>query len=77
MLFEQEHAHDDIPEAVEAAIDPRATAGLIRRMLSGAAQLPLPIVNQVACCLYATGHAADLNEAKAIVAVDIRGLAAA
>ena len=77
VLFEQEHAHDDIPEAAEAAIDPRAIAGLIRRMLSGAAKLPLPIVNQVACCLYAAGHAADLNEAKAIVAVDIRGLAAA
>jgi len=77
VLFEQEHAHDEIPEWIETASDPRATAGVIRRMLAGAAQLPLPIVNQVACCLYATGHAADLNEAKAIVAVDIRGLAAA
>ncbi len=77
VLFEQEHAHDDIPAAIEATIGPRATADLIRRMLAGAAQLPLPILNQVACCLYAAGHAADLNEAKAIVAVDIRGLAAA
>ncbi len=47
------------------------------RVLEGSATLPMPILNQLACCLHASGHAADLNEAKAIVAVEARSLAAA
>jgi len=30
----------------------------------------LPLANQLACCLLASGHAADLNQAKAMVAVE-------
>jgi hypothetical protein len=29
----------------------------------------MPIANQLACCLYATGFAADFNQAKALAAV--------
>ena len=80
VLFEQEHTHEHAPEFAaigDAGNEPRATANYIRQVLDGSAQLPPPIVNQLACCLYAAGHTEDLNQAKAIVAVEIRGLAAA
>jgi anthranilate phosphoribosyltransferase len=55
----------------------RATAAYIKRILDGAAPLPLPIVNEIACCLYGVGLAADLNQAKALAAVQTHSLAAA
>lgn len=39
--------------------------------------LPLPLVNQIACCLYGAGYTDDMNQAKAIVAVETSSLAAA
>lgn len=76
-LYEQEAAHDIDNEWVEADFGARATAAWMRRVLAGHAALPQPIINQLACCLYAAGHSTDLNEAKAIVAVETRSLAAA
>jgi len=69
VLFGEEHAPVDgggLPEARSA----KATASCIRRILEGAAPLPLPIVNEVACCLYGAGLTQDLNQAKALVAVE-------
>ena len=70
VLFEQEHmapqAH--VPQEMEA----KATAAWIRKALQGGVALPLPIVNQLACCLYGSGYCADFNEAKAIIAVELR-----
>jgi anthranilate phosphoribosyltransferase len=57
--------------------DPSATALWIRRALSGKVPLPLPLINQLACCLYATGYTADMNQAKALVAVEAGSLVAA
>jgi anthranilate phosphoribosyltransferase len=76
VLFDQEGAHEDesIPEG---DYSPRATAAWTRRVLEGSATLPLPLLNQLACCLFAAGHAGDLNKAKAIVAVEARSLATA
>jgi hypothetical protein len=39
--------------------------------------LPLPLVNQIACCLYGAGYTQDLNQAKAIAAVETGSLIAA
>lgn len=75
MLFEQEHAHQDATDARFADVGARATADYIRQVLDGSITLPPPIANQLACCLYASGHAGDFNEAKAIVAVAMRSLA--
>lgn len=77
VLFEQETAHEDIAEGDDAGAGARATASWMTRVLQGAATMPQPILNQLACCLYASGQAADLNEAKAIVAVEARSLATA
>ena len=49
------------------------TAGLMRDHLA----LPLPIRNQLAVCLYAAGYTEDLNQARAITAIDGFGRAAA
>lgn len=73
-LFEEEAAPVDpvagLPERVEAA----ATAGWIRQALAGDAPIPHPLVNQLACCLYACGYTDDMNQAKAIAAVETSSL---
>lgn len=74
LLFEAEHdslrALPNLPEGADASL----TAQWIRRVLDGHLPLPLPIANQLACCLYACGYAEDFNQAKAIVAVEGAGL---
>ena len=73
-LFEAEHdslrALPNLPEASDAA----STAKWTRRVLENQLPLPLPIANQLACCLYASGYAEDFNQAKAIVAVETNAL---
>ena len=70
LLFEAEHDSlrgiPHLPEATDAV----TTARWIRKVLDKQLPLPKPIANQVACCLYASGYAEDLNQAKAIVAVE-------
>ena len=62
-----------IPETGE----PRATAAWIHGVLGGEHPMPMPIANQVACCLYGAGYTFDMNQAKAIAAVQTRSLLAA
>ena len=70
VLFGEEHAPVDAAAALPEARGAKAAASYIRRILEGAAPLPLPIVNEVACCLYGAGLTQDLNQAKALVAVE-------
>jgi anthranilate phosphoribosyltransferase len=60
-----------------AAHDLKDTAHWISGVLEGRIPMPVPIANQFACCLYGTGYAQDLNQAKAIAAVETGSLAAA
>lgn len=60
-----------------AAHDARTVADWIRRALAGEVPVPLPLVNQIACCLYGAGYTDDMNQAKAIVAVETGSLATA
>jgi anthranilate phosphoribosyltransferase len=53
-------------------LEAKTAAAWIRKALQGGVALPLPIVNQLACCLYGSGYCADFNEAKAIIAVELR-----
>ena len=75
VLFEAEHdslrALPNLPEAADAA----STARWIKRVLDKQLPLPKPLANQLACCLYASGYAEDFNQAKAIVAVELTGMA--
>ena len=70
ILFDSEHdslrALPDLPDAMDAA----STAQWIQGVLDKHIPLPKPIANQLACCLYASGYAEDLNQAKAVVAVE-------
>ena len=74
VLFEEElvpakHIPSE-PASIEAAI----TAQWIRQALAGRVPVPHPLVNQLACCLYAAGYTEDMNQAKAIAAVEAGGL---
>ncbi len=69
-LFEAERGPDKRVPGLPAAVDAAATAAWIRRGLSGETLLPHPLVNQFACCLFASGYATDMNQAKAIAAVE-------
>ncbi|MFV5215644.1 DNA-binding protein YbiB [Azonexus caeni] len=75
ILFEAEHDSlrglPNLPEAIDAA----STARWMRRVLDKQLPLPKPLANQLACLLYASGYADDLNQAKAIVAVEATGMA--
>lgn len=75
VLFEAEtesgHHHPGGPADPSAA----ATATWTRLALDGRVPLPLPLVNQVATCLYACGYTNDMNQAKAIAAVETGSLA--
>jgi anthranilate phosphoribosyltransferase len=77
VLFEQELTADDSEASLPESTDAKTTAAFIRRLLAGRAAVPLPILNQLACCLYASGYAPDFNQAKAIVAVQAHTIAAA
>jgi len=76
-LFEAEHdSLRNLPQ-LPANCDARTTVIWMRRVLVGELPLPLPLANQLACCLYACGRATDLNQAKALVAVEGKGLSLA
>jgi anthranilate phosphoribosyltransferase len=76
VLFEQEHMTvDDVP-VTPHDLEATATAAYMRSILDGEHSMPLPVANQIACCLYGCGYADDLSQAKAIVAVQTRNFVA-
>jgi anthranilate phosphoribosyltransferase len=77
LLFESETGMLRHPVALPAEHDAPTVAAWIRRALAGEVPVPLPLVNQIACCLYGAGYTDDMNQAKAIVAVGTGSLAAA
>ena len=72
VLFEAEHGSIKSLPALPDECDARTTAQWIRETLEGAHPIPLPIINQLACCLYACGYTSDFTQAKAIAAVKAR-----
>jgi anthranilate phosphoribosyltransferase len=62
--------------AIRGQHDPRAWAVWTRQRLDGKGGLPLMAANFLASCLYGCGYASDINQAKAIVAVEPGSLAA-
>ena len=77
VLFEAETGPLKSMPTLPAGIDAATTAAWIKGVLAGEVPVPLPIVNQLACCLFAAGYTNDMNQAKAIVAVETGSLAAA
>jgi anthranilate phosphoribosyltransferase len=75
ILFEEEaHALRGVPGL--PASDVASTAQWTGQALAGRAPVPLPLINQLACCLYAAGLAQDINQAKAISAVNAGAISA-
>lgn len=74
LLFEEEAGPVKTLAGLPAEIDTQATAAWMRMALSGETPIPHPLVNQLACCLYAVGYTDDMNQAKAIAAVEAGSL---
>jgi anthranilate phosphoribosyltransferase len=72
VLFEAEHGVIKSLPALPEECDAKTTAHWIRATLDGEHPIPLPLINQLACCLYATGYSTDFSQAKAIAAVKSR-----
>lgn len=70
ILFEAEHDSLKVVPHLPEDLDAKHTAQWIRSVMDGEIPLPMPLANQLACCLYACGYADDFNQAKAIVAVE-------
>jgi anthranilate phosphoribosyltransferase len=77
ILFEEEGGPLAVLPNLPRSIDAATSAAWIRRALAGEVPVPLPILHQLACLLYASGYSADMHQAKAVVAVATRGLSAA
>jgi len=75
-LFEAEVHESRAAPGMPDASDARDLAAWIRRATEGSATLPVPVVNLLAACLYASGATADFMQAKAIVALQTGRLAA-
>jgi anthranilate phosphoribosyltransferase len=69
VLFEAEVESPRAASPLAAGREPQAAAAWTRAALAGQAPLPGPLVHQLACCLYGSGAAGSLHEAKALVAV--------
>jgi anthranilate phosphoribosyltransferase len=75
VLFEEELVPAKHVPSQPASVEAAVTAQWIRQALAGQVPVPHPLVNQLACCLYAVGYTEDMNQAKAIAAVEAGGLA--
>ena len=71
-LFEAEHGVIKNLPALPEECDAKTTASWIRGTLEGEHPIPLPLINQLACCLYASGYSSDFAQAKAVAAVKAR-----
>jgi anthranilate phosphoribosyltransferase len=76
-LFEVEAGSAQAGSNAIEGVDAKTTAGWIRLALAGSVPIPHPLLNQIACCLYACGYTETFNQAKAIVAIETGNLAAA
>jgi len=74
LLFEEEAGPVKPVAGLPAGLDAHATAGWVRQALAGEVPIPHPLVNQLACCLYVSGYTEDMNQAKAIAAVETGSL---
>jgi len=70
VLFEEEAAPVKPVAGLPVSLDAHATAAWTRQALGGGVAIPHPLVNQLACCLYVSGYTEDMNQAKAIAAVE-------
>jgi anthranilate phosphoribosyltransferase len=77
VLFDDEsglgHATLHMPRTISLS----STTTWIKQALAGEVAIPHPILNQLACCLFASGYTKDMHQAKAIAAMSAGGLVSA
>lgn len=66
ILFEAEHDSLKAVPCLPVESDAKTTAYWIQQVLNGAIQMPAPLLDQVAACLYASGHC-ETNSAATLV----------
>ncbi|PWT73490.1 MAG: DNA-binding protein YbiB [Proteobacteria bacterium] len=76
VLFDEEAGPVKPVAGLPASVEAHATALWVQQALAGEAPIPHPLVNQLACCLYVSGYTDDMNQAKAIAAVETGSLGA-
>ena len=77
MLFDDENGRGRTPTRMPCNVNLPSTTAWIKQALSGEVAIPHPILNQLACCLFASGYTKDMNQAKAIAAMSAGGVVAA
>ena len=77
MLFDEEKTTGQAATRLPVNSDVLATAAWIKHALAGKMPLPHPLCNLLACCLYGSGYASDMHQAKAIAAMPLGNLIAA
>jgi anthranilate phosphoribosyltransferase len=76
-LFDSENGPGHAASRMPRKVDLAATVKWIKQALAGKVAIPHPILNQLACCLFASGYTKDMHQAKAIAAMSAGGLVAA
>ena len=77
ILFDSENEHAHVASRMPNDVDLAATVKWIKQALAGEVAILHPILNQLACCLFASGYTKDMYQAKAIAAMSAGGLVAA
>ena len=73
VLFDAENARNHTAMRTPHSVNLNSTVDWIKQALAGEAAIPHPILNQLACCLFASGYTKDMHQAKAIAAMAAGG----
>ncbi len=74
LLFDDEKGRGHSAARMPRNVNLSSTTAWIKQALSGKVAIPHPILNQLACCLFASGYTKDMHQAKAIAAMSAGGL---
>jgi anthranilate phosphoribosyltransferase len=74
VLFDDENGRGHSAPRMPRNVNLSSTTAWIKQALSGKVAIPHPILNQLACCLFASGYTKDMHQAKAIAAMSAGGL---
>ncbi len=74
MLFDDESGRGHAAQRLPRNINLKSTTTWIKQALAGEVGIPHPLLNQLACCLFASGYTKDIHQAKAIAAMSASGL---
>jgi anthranilate phosphoribosyltransferase len=77
LLFDDENGQGHAAPHLPRDVNLGSTTAWIKQALAGEVAIPHPILNQLACCLFASGYTKDMHQAKAIAAISAGGLVAA